>query len=162
AIGRGGCVHDRGCARLIEAGGGGDRRVEGGERGERAGPGLSRGGGRPVAAPGAPNRGAGPGPPPPPRPRAPPPPHPPPRIPAPGARDLRDIGPGEQRAGGEQQLAAAGSVQTHAHLLWNSGAMNKSAKACGLLSARLIACRVSAEAMGASVCSNTSRGSAWP
>ena len=89
------------------------------------------------------------------------------------ARHPRQIGPGEQRAGGDEQFAPGRSVAVECHRLtsfdrsrsrrhrrWNSGAMNISASACGRLSARKMACRVLVEASGASACSNTSRGSA--
>src|SRR5205823_6640660 len=76
------------------------------------------------------------------------------------ARQFRQIGPGEQRAGGEEQFAARRGVGGECHRLnsfggavlqrrpgiqrhrrWNSGAMNRSASACGRLSARVTARR---------------------
>ena len=51
------------------------------------------------------------------------------------------MGPGEQHAGAEQQLAAGRSMEVsrHDHLRWNSGAISSSVSACGWLSARAIA-----------------------
>src|SRR5207253_8320204 len=67
-----------------------------------------------------------------------------------GARDARQIGPCQRRARAEQQGAAGreGEVWAHHHLRRNSGAINSIVSACGLLSARSIAWRVSAEASG--------------
>ncbi len=70
-------------------------------------------------------------------------------------RELRQIRPGEQRAGGQQQFAARGCMQTcHGHLRRNSGAMTRSAKAWVRLSARAMVSRVSAEASGPSALSS--------
>ena len=52
------------------------------------------------------------------------------RVAAFGVSEPRQMRPGEQRSGGEQQFAARGGVQSHGHLRKNSGAMTRSAKAC--------------------------------
>ena len=82
------------------------------------------------------------------------------RIAAFGVRELRQMRPGEQRAGGQQQFAARGCMQSHGHLRKNSGAMTRSASAWLRLSARATVWRVSAEASGPSPLSSSASGSA--
>src|SRR5205823_5907586 len=66
-----------------------------------------------------------------------------------GTRNLRQVGPSEQNARTEEQGAPReGKEVRHDHLRRNSGAIKSSASACGLLSARIMASRVSAEASG--------------
>ena len=78
-----------------------------------------------------------------------------PRIVALRACNLWQVRPGEQYSGSEQELAAGRGVGVaHCHLRWNSGAMNRSVRACGRLSARRIAVRVSSLASGPSAVSS--------
>src|SRR6185503_16308351 len=84
------------------------------------------------------------------------------RIAAVGARQPRQGGSGENRAGAEQQGAPGRGLEAGAHgdhLRRNSGAINSIVSACGLLSARSIARRVSAEASGPSAVSMIAGGS---
>ena len=67
------------------------------------------------------------------------------RIAAFGQRHARQMGPGEQHAGGRAAVRGGrerGEFIGH-HRLWNSGAISSSASACGRLSARLMVWRVS-------------------
>jgi len=81
------------------------------------------------------------------------------RVAAFRARNARHIGPGEQRARAEQQFAAGRGVRVHDHLHWNSGAISTRVSACGLLSARATARRVSSDASGPSAVSSIAAAS---
>src|SRR5580704_9373255 len=83
------------------------------------------------------------------------------RIAAFGDGKFRHIGPGEQRARGQQQFAARGGMEVpHDQLSKNSGAMTRSVMAWARLSARAMVLRVSTEARGPRPASSSASGSA--